>query len=398
MNDRDNKLIELLQAAVRTKSYSGEENLMADLMEKALLELGFENVQRLQYGTVVGCVKGAKPGPTFLFDGHMDTVEVVDQDEWSVDPWGGEIKGDKLYGRGSTDMKGGLIAMVCAVHDFAENCNKDFAGELWVSCSVHEECFEGISCRAISKIVKPDLVISPEPTNMVALIAQLGRAEIVVETKGVAAHSSLPEAGIDAVYHMTELIREIRKIQPKYDYAGRRGILVLTDIISSPYPGASVVPSLCRVTYDRRTLIGETPEDVLKPIQNAIETVKANIPELNARVYFAEGKAPCYTGETITAERFFPAWEVPENNALVQKFVAGMKDTGLEGKTDYAGFCTNCSHFGGELGIPCIICGPEPREMGHARDEYVSISSVCKARDGYIAALKRLMMGTDYHY
>ena len=392
MDEKDTKMIELLQSAVRAKSYSGEENLMADLMEKTLLTWGFQEVQRLRYGSVIGCIKGSKPGPKVLFDGHMDTVEVVDQDEWSVDPWGGEIKGDKLYGRGAADMKGGLVAMICAVHDFAESCARDFAGELWVSCSVHEECFEGISCHAVSAHIKPDFVISPEPTNMVSLIAQLGRAEIVVETEGVAAHSSLPEAGINAVYHMAELIREIRKIEPKYDHAGRRGILELTDIVSSPYPGASVVPSLCRVTYDRRTLIGETAEDVLEPIQNAIAKVKECIPELKARVYFAEGKAPCYTRETIKAERFFPAWEVPEDNGFIQKFVAGLKDAGLEGKSDYAGFCTNCSHFGGDLGIPCVICGPTPREMGHARDEYISIGSVCKMRDGYIAAMKRLMV------
>ena len=393
MNEKNTKLVGLLQTAVRTKSYSGEEGRMADLMEKMLLEFGFENVQRLRYGTVVGCVRGSRPGPVVLFDGHMDTVEVVDQSEWSVDPWGGEIRENKLYGRGSADMKGGLIAMVCAVRDFTEGCGRDFAGEVWVSCSVHEECFEGISCREITKVVKPDLVISPEPTNMVSLIAQLGRAEIVVETEGVAAHSSLPEAGVNAVYHMAELIREIRTIEPKYDHAGRRGILELTDIISSPYPGASVVPSLCRVTYDRRTLIGESPADVLKPIEDAIGRVKARIPELKARVYFAEGKAPCYTGEMIAAERFFPAWEVPEDNALVQKFVAGMKDAGLAGETGYAGFCTNCSHFGGDLGIPCIICGPAPREMGHARDEYILIDSVCQVRDGYVAALRRLMVG-----
>ena len=71
MNEKDTKLVGLLQTAVRTKSYSGEEGRMADLMEKTLLEFGFENVQRLRYGTVVGCVRGSRPGPVVLFDGHM---------------------------------------------------------------------------------------------------------------------------------------------------------------------------------------------------------------------------------------------------------------------------------------------------------------------------------------
>lgn len=91
-----------------------------------------------------------------------------------------------------------------------------------------------------------------------------------METEGVSCHSSNPDKGVNAVYHMMAVIEEIRRIIPNEHPILGKGILELTDIISSPYPGASVVPALCRATFDRRTLTGENEAVILGQVEEAI--------------------------------------------------------------------------------------------------------------------------------
>jgi acetylornithine deacetylase/succinyl-diaminopimelate desuccinylase-like protein len=215
-------------------------------------------------------------------------------------------------------MKGGLSAACCAAVFFAEDTNRDFAGEIYVAGSCHEECFEGVSARSISAIVRPDIVIICEPSHLDLRIGQRGRAEITVETFGRPAHSSNPEKGVNAVYKMMKIIEGINRLPVTDHPVLGKGIMELTDIKSSPYPGASVVPQYCRVTYDRRTLVGETKESVLAPIQELIKEFQEKDPELDAGVAYAWGSEKCYTGAVIEGERFFPAWLYEENDDFVQ--------------------------------------------------------------------------------
>ena len=221
--------------------------------------------------TVSVISKGKKPGPKILFDGHMDTVPVPDETAWDHDPFGAEIVDGKMYGRGTSDMKGALSAMLAAAIYYAEDCDFDFAGDIYVAGVVHEECFEGVAAREISKYVKPDYVIIGEASQLNLKIGQRGRGEIQIETFGKPAHSANPEKGINAVYKMCKVIEEIQKIVPPTQPVLGDGILELVDIKSSPYPGASVVPDYCRATYDRRLLVGETKEEVLAPIQAVLD-------------------------------------------------------------------------------------------------------------------------------
>ena len=163
-------------------------------------------------------------------------------------------------------MKGAVAAFTVAAHRYAVENGKNFAGDVYVAGVVHEECFEGVAARKISEKVKPDYVIIGEASEMNLKVGQRGRAEIVVETFGVPAHSANPEKGVNAVYKMCEAIQAIREIEPPVQNKLGKGILELTDVKSSPYPGASVVPEYCRATYDRRLLVGETKESVFQPI------------------------------------------------------------------------------------------------------------------------------------
>ena len=160
--ERENQVIELCQELIKAPSYSGEEGEVVEVIKKAFDRLGFDEYFVDEYGNIVGKIKGKKPGKKILFDGHIDTVPVPDKSKWTFGPFDGTIADGKIYGRGTSDMKGQVGAMISACAYFAKDCDKDFEGEIYVAGVVHEECFEGIAARKISAAVKPDYVVIGE--------------------------------------------------------------------------------------------------------------------------------------------------------------------------------------------------------------------------------------------
>lgn len=387
---RERRLVELARMLVRTPSLSGREGEVARLVKDTMRDWGFDEVWTDRYGSVVGTVRGKRPGRTVLMDGHIDTVDVPEPGRWTHDPYGGEIADGRIYGRGASDMKGSVAAMIAAAADFAEESGRNFSGRLCVSCTVHEECFEGVSSRQVSRDVRPDFVIVGEATNLALNHAQRGRAEIAVETRGVSCHSANPEKGSNAVRHMVAVIEEIERIRPVEHPLLGRGIYELTDIVSSPYPGASMVPGACRITLDRRTLPGETPESVLAPVEEAIQRARARVPQLEASAAIVRGSEDCYTGERLAADRFFPAWLLEPEDELVQRALAGLESVGIHAPLSHFSFCTNGSHFCGEAGIPTVGFGPSLENLAHVVDEYVEIESLLTARRGFYGIAREL--------
>lgn len=383
--------IRLTKELISKKSYSGEEKEVIDSLKNFFEDSEFDEIIIDKYGSCIGGIIGErKDGEniTTLFDGHVDTV-IVNEENWSYSPFIATEEDGKIYGRGASDMKGALSSMAVAVAKFAKETKKDFSGKIYVSGSVFEEVFEGVATRSVSEIVNPDFVIIGEASELNLKIGQRGRAEIVVETFGVSAHSANPEKGKNAVLDMNEVIREIEKIKPKEQEKLGKGILVLTDIISSPYPGSSVIPNYCRVTYDRRLLVGETPESVLAPIKDVLNKLNKE-KGIEARISLAEDTKVCYTGEEITSNRFFPGWLYNEDEKLIQKAYIGLKNSGLDPEITNYSFCTNGSHFAGEKGIITIGFGPSHESLAHIDNEYVEIDQLNKAFDGYFEILKEI--------
>ncbi len=388
---REEELIKLCRDMIKTESISGNEKKMADLVKENMCANGFDEVIIDKYGSVIGHIAGEKSGKKILFDAHIDTVG-VDRSEWNYDPFGAEIEDGKIYGRGSSDMKGSLAAMIQAANDFKEDTNKNFKGDIYISAPVHEECFEGVAAREISKKTKPDYVIIGEPSSLNIMRGQRGRAEIVLETKGESAHSASPEVGKNAVYSMVNLIKKIRNINLKEHSILGKGILELTDIISSPYPGSSIVPNHCRATFDRRTLVGESRDSILEQIQEIIEEAKKEDNELQAEVYYSEGFEDCWTGNKIRAERFFPAWLYEENNEFIQRIYSTVNNTEITSEISHYSFCTNGSHYAGEKDIPTLGFGPSDAHLAHVKDEYIEIEQLKKGYVGYYKIIEELLV------
>lgn len=388
---RENKVIDLCQRLIQAKSYSGEEAQAAEVLKDYFQEMKFDEVIVDTYGNIIGKIKGKEPGNKILFDGHIDTVPVGEEKDWSYPPFGAEIHKDKIYGRGTSDMKGAVAAMACAAANFAADTDRNFAGEIYVAGVVHEECFEGVAARSISKLVQPDYVIIGEASNLNLKIGQRGRAEIKLETFGIPAHSANPEKGLNAVYQMMKVIGAIRELKPTSHPVLGKGILELTDIKSSPYPGASVVPEYCAATYDRRLLVGETKESVLKPLEELLERLRAEDPTLKARISYAVGKEKCYTGAEIEGERFFPGWLFEREEQFIADIQKDMHDRGFTPEITQYNFCTNGSHYAGEAGIKTIGLGPSLENLAHTIDEYIEITQLTKVTEAYYAVMKALL-------
>ncbi|MDB2109201.1 YgeY family selenium metabolism-linked hydrolase [Clostridium paraputrificum] len=385
---RKEELVNLCREMVQNQSISGEEGQVVGVIKKALKNLGYDDVYVDAYGNVIGHIKGSKPGKKLLFDGHIDTVPVPDDSKWTYSPFGAEVVDGKIYGRGTSDMKGQTSAMISAAAYFAEDVKKDFEGDIYVAGVVHEELFEGVASRSISSFVKPDYVIIGESSEMNLKIGQRGRAEIVIETFGKPAHSANPEKGINAVYKMSKVIEKIQGVETPVHPVLGKGILVLTDIKSSPYPGASVVPDYCKATFDRRLLVGETKESVLAPIEKILEELRKEDAELNVKVSYAKGNETCYTDEVIEGERFFPAWLYDEEDEFVQAAYKGLKNAGINPEITQYSFCTNGSHYAGEKGIKTIGFGPSKENLAHTIDEYIELEQLYTGAEGYYEILK----------
>ncbi len=382
---------ELCRHLVRASSLSGEEEQVIKVLREYFLQNGITDLYVDDCGSLVASVKGNREGPVLLFDGHVDTVPVPQPEAWIYPPFEGLVENERLYGRGASDMKGAVAAMAVAATQFVKASEGAFSGTLVFAGVVHEEIFEGVSARAISEYCKPDLVVIGEATALNLNIGQRGRAEIKVETFGVPAHSANPEKGYNAVYLMAGIIQELTGLAPPLHLILGPGIMELTDIKSSPYPGASVVPSYCLATYDRRLLPGEKRHEVLEPVQNLLDQVLAKDKKASARASYAKGKDLCYTGKIIEAERFFPGWLFEENEDFVQKAFHGLRKAGIDTRLSHYNFCTNGSHYAGEKNIETLGFGPSYESLAHTIDEYIELDQLFKAVAGYRALMEAFL-------
>ena len=372
----DNALISLTRDLVQIPSLLGDEHRVAERVLAEMRLLGFDEVDLDEAGNAVGVLAGAADGPTLLFDAHMDTVDVMPRGEWSHDPFGGEVVDGRLHGRGSSDMKGALAAMVHAVGMLDR---ETLAGRVVVSASVGEELIEGAALRAVMQRQGADFVVIGEASSLDLVRAGRGRVEFVITTRGIPAHASSPRRGVNAVHVMRAVIEEIERLPMPSDAFIGEGVMCLTDIISVPHPAHSVVPSACRATYERRLLPGETQEEVTAAMHEAC--ARAGHP--GTEIELALTDYTSYTGVHWRQPKWFAPWQMEEESEFVQKALAGLRQAGLDPALSSYQFCTNGAYSAGYAGIPTIGFGPSHEELAHVVDEYIELDQLAAACRGY---------------
>lgn len=378
-------LIGFAQTLVRIPSLSGQEEAVLRAIAQRMTDLGFDEVSFDRMGNLLGRIGD---GPTaVLFDSHVDTVAVTDAAHWRVPPFSGELVDGRLWGRGSVDMKSSAAASVYAAA-LAKRAN--LAGgkaltegkTVYVSCTVFEEDCDGENLKHLfaERGLRPDYVVICEPSSNTIALGHKGKAQIAITTHGVSAHGSAPEKGVNAIYEMAEIIQRVER--RNLELAQRpapRPTLVMSRI-SSTAASLNAVPSACEVYLDRRTVPGETLDDIRREMAGLIAGKNAT---------WAVGTLhrTSWTGLDITYEPFHPAWRIAEDHPLTQACMAAYRAQFGADPTefDFWDFSTNAV-TPVALGIPTIGFGPGAHKLAHMVDESCPVDEIVAAC-GFYASL-----------
>ncbi len=395
MDKLDTKIIELaekyrdytaenLSKLVKIKSLSTEEKEVQLELKRQMEEAGFDEVWIDGLGNVIGRIgKGKK---ILAIDGHMDTVDMGALDNWNFDPLGGEIKDGFVHGRGTVDQEGGPAAFVTSGKILNElGFDKDLT--IYFIGSVMEEDCDGLCWKYLieEEGIKPDWVISTEPTNLGVYRGHRGRMEMHVSFTGVSAHGSAPERGKNAIYMASKAALEIEKLNErlKYDDFLGKGSITISEFVSES-PSLCAVADFARLHLDRRLTWGETKESAVKEIENIVA-------KLGGKVKVLDYSEKAYTGLEYGMEKYYPTWKLPEEHELVQTGVKTFNNLfGTKPKVDKWTFSTNAVTITGIYGIPTIGFGPGNELLAHAPNEKVMIDDLVKASAFYAAFVYEL--------
>ena len=373
-------LTAFLQDLVRIPSFSCQEKVVAERLEAEMRTVGFDEVWTDRIGNVVGRI-GSGTGPRLLYNGHMDTVGIGDRVAWTHDPFGAEIDGGRLYGRGATDMKGPLASLVYGAKAL-KHSGVDLAGDLYLVGVVQEEPCEGHAMRVLveEEGLRPDWVVLAEPTNLRVSRGHRGRMEMHVTVRGRSAHASMPHLGENAIYGAARIIFSLELLADMLanDPFLGKGTLAVTRIENTA-ASKNVIPDSCTVVIDRRLTLGETEAKALAEVEGVI--VRENV---RAEVSLAEFDYASYTGYRCRDVEHYPAWVVPENHILVQATARAVRAVTGErppiGKWD---FSTDGVYTMGVAGIPTVGMGPGDETQAHTADECVRLADCYTAAQIY---------------
>ncbi|MCF7949904.1 MAG: YgeY family selenium metabolism-linked hydrolase [Spirochaetia bacterium] len=391
------ELVNFTREIIRIPSLTGEEKNVSEYIYSYMKNIGFPEVFKDLYNSVIGVIPG-KSSKTIVLDGHIDTVGVGDEKAWTYPPYSGSVVDGKLYGRGTTDMKGAVAAMIFAAAGFLEGDVPQYT--IAVTATASEETYEGYACeKALEELSRrgyeSELVIIGEASSLNLMTGQRGRAEIAIDTYGVPAHSAHPEMGINAVESMAKVLQIMNTFSVVENKKLGKGISTVTDIISFPYPGASVIPTRCALTVDRRTVVGEDEESVLAPYKQFFEEQKKNKETFLGEVRIVSRELVRSDEKKESVKQFHPAWSLSENNPLVLHGLNALKNEGFDTVLGTYAFCTNGSGSAGRKGITTVGFGPSRESLAHVTDEYIELTELHQARNGYIILIEAF---SDYLY
>ncbi|WP_427309032.1 YgeY family selenium metabolism-linked hydrolase [Cupriavidus sp. H39] len=365
----------LAREMVRIPSLSGQEGDLAALLSRRMAEAGFTSVTTDRNGSVLGLIGPEDADVALLFDGHMDVVPVTGT--WRFEPFGGTIHDGRLYGRGSTDMKGGIAAAICGVAAAARE--RPLRKRIAVSASVLEEVIEGHALASVLGRCEPAAVVICEPSKLQVKTGQKGRLEIQLTFDGKPAHAATPHLGVNPLHAAARALTALEGLQLPVDPVLGAALLVPTDIVSSPYPSISMIPTSATIRFDRRTLDGETREDILGQIGTCLRANGLHGFSLTV----SDDEVQTFTGESARPTRWLPAWQQPQSTPLVQAAMRAIAQAGHSPQIGTWAFCTNGSESAGRRSIPTIGLGPGCEEDAHTIDESIALEQLEGAREIY---------------
>ncbi len=368
-----------LRDMVAIPSESCQEEEIIRRIREEMEHVGFDRVEIDPMGNILGYIGTGKH--LIAMDAHVDTVGVGNRENWDHDPYTGFEDDEIISGRGTSDQEGGMASMVYGAKIIKE---LDLSGDytLLVTGTVQEEDCDGLCWQYIIEEsgIRPEFVVSTEPTSLGIYRGQRGRMEILVAVDGVSSHGSAPERGDNAIFKMAPILMELQELHTrlKDDPFLGKGSLTVSEIFYTS-PSRCAVADGCSISVDRRLTRGETWEDALEEIRQLPAVKKAE-----GRVSMYNYDRPSYRGLVYPTQCYFPSWVLEEEHTVCRTLVESFRSLFKEKPVvDKWTFSTNGVSIMGRYGIPCIGFGPGHEDQAHAPNEVTWKDELVKAAAMY---------------
>lgn len=398
-------MTKFLRDMVKIPGESAEEKGKIQRAKEEMEKVGFDKVEIDPMGNLLGYMG---TGDTLIaLDGHIDTVGIGEIKNWKFDPYDGYETDTEIGGRGTSDQEGGIASAVYGAKIMKDLGLLNDKYKILVTATVQEEDCDGLNWHYIinEDKIRPEFVVSNEPTDGGIYRGQRGRMEIRVDVTGLSCHGSAPERGDNAIYKMADILQDVRALNnndctestsirglakmldPKYNKEWKearflgRGTVTTSQIFYSS-PSRCAVADGCSVSLDRRMTAGETWESCLEEIRQ-LPAVKKYGDAVKVSMYNYD--RPSYTGLSYPIEAYFPTWVIPEDHPVTKALVEAHHELFgdvRQGPADQIEmrkvrplldkwtFSTNGVSIMGRNGIPCIGFGPGAEAEAHASNEH----------------------------
>ncbi len=353
---------------IRTVNPPGDETALAAYIGDVLRDSGLQ-VEVLPHdhgrASLLAFIKGSGRVPAIMLNGHLDTVP-LGAERWKHDPFSADISDGRIWGRGTSDMKSGLAAMIAAGQAVAR-ARRPLQGDLILAFTAGEEVdsLGAKSVAARSGLGPIQAVVIPEPSSNDIYVAEKGALWLELTTKGKTAHGAMPDLGKNAVLMMIDLLQGLRKLSiPFQEHPLLGGFTMSINTIAGGMK-TNVVPDRCVVTIDMRTVPGQDHRSILKQIQAVIDGLTTKNSDFRATVSIVNDRIPI---------------ETPPEERAVQTFIGVIEEmTGQRPVPKGVRYYTDASTLVPAFKAPMIICGPGDPGMAHQPNEYVEIKRLVES-------------------
>ena len=388
VSETDNKAIELLYTLIGFDTTSYNSNLeLIEFIQSYLSSYGIDSTlihdESGKKANLYATIGRTDIGGVML-SGHTDVVPVAGQD-WDTDPFSLTESSDKLYGRGSADMKGFIALVLSRV---PEMVSSELTKPIHLAFSYDEE----IGCVGVKRMldllehqpIKPSCCIIGEPTGMEVVIGHKGKLATRVKVRGHACHSGQSPLGVNAIDFASELIVYIRKLAHEkaqngpFDKDYEVPYTTLHTGVVGGGTALNIVPNLCQFDFEIRHLYEENPQHLLNQIKN-------------------------FARDHLENEMHLIDSDTGFDFEMLATYPGLLTDPGIEFVTYVKGLLDNNSHskviFGSEgglfqkrLGIPTLVCGPGNIDQAHKANEYISLEQLKKGGNFLDCLLESLVL------
>lgn len=397
ISNHKEKTIDLLKQLVMENSVSGNESKAQAIVLEKLRELELDldvwepdlkEMKEHPYfistrdsftgsPNIVATLKGTSGGKSMILNGHIDVVPEGNIQQWTYPPFSATVVDNKLYGRGSTDMKGGNVALILAI-EAIKRSGITLKGNVYFQSVIEEESGGAGTLATILRGYSADGVIIPEPTNMKFFIKQQGSMWFRLKVKGKVAHGGTRYEGVSAVEKSVLIIQQIQKLE---QLRNERIVDPLYDGVPIPIPinigtihGGTWPSSVSDlVTLEGR--FGVAPNERLEDAKIEFENWIDNIKNLDD--WFVENP--------VEVEWFGARWvpgTIEADSELVQTLQRNYLDTMKQNPVvEAAPWGTDGGLFTQILNIPMIVFGPGETKVAHYPDEFIDLDQMFLAAE-----------------